>query len=486
MVAGFCRPGIYLLIALVLLTACAPLSVPAALPTGATSTPTPPARPTFTSQPTLTPMPVTPLAPTATLEVPPVYAEPAGCLEAGDTIQTALAYADELLGLELPLARRQLNHAWNAASSAYADTGTEALAFATSSVQNRYVVQEMLNALHVAGFTAWLRNNKQVGEHILAVHLRAGILESEWGDYVRAYWQAGALPAGDESVFDTLHLSPCRWMVEAGLAPDLPTGELEGADWSQPDFRAAGLAYLAEDSEASFGVARRIGWLDGRSESPALMCGPLAWAISADAGAYPPGYGAWDRAPKSFWLPKPRENGRPWSLFPPGSYTVQKYTAALGNFDLHEYPLATGDLVYTYSNMDGFDHLLVVGEADADGNRFAVTNLVKVGPQPEYSIQRILLYNENDPTAGYFRNQWANDRHNGRTGDGGFEIFRWAWRAKDVSGQPAVDRVRPGDSLLLVAARWKTPPALIAAANSIEASAVLQVGQVLTIPVNPP
>jgi hypothetical protein len=142
--------------------------------------------------------------------------------------------------------------------------------------------------------------------------------------------------------------------------------------------------------------------------------------------------------------------------------------------------------VYTYSNRDGFDHLLVVGEADADGNRFEVTKLVKVGPQPEYSIPRILLYNANDPTAGYFRNQWANDRKNGRTGDGGFEIFRWAWRAKDVSGQPAVDRVRPGDSLPLVAARWKTPPALIASANGLNTSAALQVDQELIIPVNLP
>ncbi len=475
------------LLALALLAGCAPLSAPAA--PDAAPAPTPTARPTFTPLPTLSPPPVTPTPAAATEAAPAAYAEPAGCLGANEQAQLStadmLAYADQLLALETPLARRRLTRAWNASARVYQLTGEDALAFSTSLVQNRYLVQEMLNALHAAGFAAWLRQDAQAGEHILAVPMRAAALQGAWAAYIRAYWQPGELPAGDASVVETLRLSPCRWMVASGLAPDVPVGQLEGAGWQQPDFASSAQAFLAADSPSAFAVARGIAWLDGKTESPALMCGPLAWAITSAAGAFPPGYGAWDAAPKSFWLPKPSENGRPWSLFPPDTYTLRRFSEPLGSADLIAYPLEAGDLVYTYSKQDGFDHVLVVSEVDSEGNRFAVTNLTQVKPRLEYSIRRILLYSAKDPTVGYFRNQWANDRVNGRTGDGGFEVFRWAWRAKDLSGQPARYTVRPGDSLPLVAARWKTPPGQIASANGLDPSAPLRVGQELIIPVNP-
>lgn len=479
-----------------LLASCAPLAaMPAQVPPAATSipsaaSPTPP-RATFTPPPTLTPETSPTASPQPTQAAPLRYGEPAGCLsaaqQAGRTSEEMLTYADHLLGLETPLARRKLTHAWNAALRTYLVTGGDVYAFSTASVQNRYTIQEMLNALHVAGFAAWLRLDQLNGEHILAVRLRPGILDSDWGEYVRAYFAGSdARPAGDEEVLPTLKLSPCAWMVAAGLAPDLPAGSLENVRWDPPDFRSAALAYQAPTDAGATAVAHEIGWLDGTSESPALMCGPLSWAITATAGAFPPGYGAWFNAPKSFWLPKPSENGRPWSLFPPETYVVKRFTQPLGSFDFSQYPLETGDLVYTYSGGDGFDHLLVVSERDADGNRFAVTNLVKVKPQLQYSIQRVLLYKEGDPAAGIFRNQWANDRENGRTGDAGFEVFRWAWREKDLSGQPAGYRVHPGDSLPLVAARWRTPPEQIAAANQLDPTAPLQVGQNLLIPPNQP
>ncbi len=354
-------------------------------------------------------------------------------------------------------------------------------------MQNRYTIQEMLNALQVAGFATWYRQNPLAGEHILAVRLRPGILDSEWGEYVRAYFAGSdTQPANDPQILPTLKITPCRWMIAAGLAPDLAAGELENASWAQPDFQNAALAYLAPTDADAVEIAHQIGWLDGLNESPALMCGPLAWAITATAGAFPPGYGAWYRSPKSFWLPKPSENGRPWSLFPPETYDLQRFNQPLASYDLNQSPLEVGDLVYTYSASDGFDHLLVVSESDPDGNRFSVTNLVQVKPKLAYSIQRVLLYKADDPAAGIYHNQWANDRENGRTGDKGFEIFRWAWRAKDISGQPAQYRVRPGDSLPLVAARWRTPPQLIASANQLDPSAPLQIGQLLTIPPNLP
>ncbi len=474
---------------LVLLAACAPLAAPPIAAPAVTASPTAP-RATFTPLPTLTPEALPSATPQPTPAGPPRYGEPAGCLsaaqQAGRSSQEMLTYADHLLALEIPLERRQLTHAWNAARQTYLLTGAEALAFSTASVQNRYTIQEMLNALHVAGFAAWLRLDPLSGEHILAVAMRPGVLDGDWADYVQAYFAGSdAQPTGDSQILPALKLAPCQWMTAAGLAPDLPPGVLENASWAQPDFQSAAMAYLAPGSQDAYAVAHQIGWLDGVSESPALMCGPLTWAITATAGAFPPGYGAWFNAPKSFWLPKPSENGRPWSLFPPDSYILRRFSQPLGSFDLNQYPLAVGDLVYTYSGGDGFDHILVVSESDADGNRFAVTNLVQVIPQLEYSIRRVLLYKADDPAAGIFHNQWANDRENGRTGDAGFEVFRWAWRAKDLSGQAAHQRVRPGDTLPLLAARWRTPPELIVSANRLDPAAPLQLGQDVIIPPNP-
>jgi hypothetical protein len=214
------------------------------------------------------------------------------------------------------------------------------------------------------------------------------------------------------------------------------------------------------------------------------MCGPLTWAILNDAGAFPPGYGEWTDDPKSFWLPKPSVNGRPWSLFPPGTYHVERFGEALSGFDFSRYPLYPGDVLYTYSASNGFDHVLVVSEADSSGSPYSVTNLV-IKPKKEFSIQRVQLYDPQDPTAGIIRNQWAHDLVNGRTGDKGFEVFRWAWRAKDIQRQALSYNVQVGDTLPLVAARWRTPPELIAAANGLEITAALRVGQELSIPPNP-
>lgn len=461
--------------------------------------PTPPAQadaptlvePTFTSAPTLTPQPTAPQPTPQPTPIPAaVYAGPAGCLtaveQAGRSTADMLAYADQLLEWKQPLARRLLPRARNALTGEYALTGEDVLAFSTADLQNRYLIQDALNALHVAGFAAWLRKDEKLGEHILAVPLRPGVFDGPWSAYVRAYFAGSdALPEGDSSVIETLKLTPCEWMVQAGLAPRLPAGTLEEADWSQPDFAAAALAYLAPVPAEADAVAHRIGWLDGRSESPALMCGPLAWAILNDARAFPPGYGGWVRTPKSFWLPKPSENGRPWSLFPPDTYTLRHFDQPLGTFDLRAYPLEVGDLLYTYSGSNGFDHVLIVSESDAQGNRFAVTNLVQVTPVKQVTIQRVLLYNDQDPTAGILRNAWARDLVNGRTGDKAFEVFRWTWREKDIRQQAAQYNVKPGDTLPLVAARWHTPPEAIVSANRLDPSLPLKIGQELTIPPNP-
>jgi LysM repeat protein len=66
----------------------------------------------------------------------------------------------------------------------------------------------------------------------------------------------------------------------------------------------------------------------------------------------------------------------------------------------------------------------------------------------------------------------------------GFDVFRWNWAVKDITGQPADYIVQAGDTLGLVAERWKTPAGQIARYNGLELDAALSVGQVLQIPPN--
>ena len=275
-------------------------------------------------------------------------------------------------------------------------------------------------------------------------------------------------------------------MISQGYAPDLPAGKIEAARWTQPDFVTAGQPFLAATTDEANQIAREIDWLPNSSgESPVLMCGPLVWAILNRAGAFPPGYGAWLNNPKSFWLPKPSENGRPWSLFDPELYSVTRFSDPIGDFDFSRIPLHPGDIVYTYSGGDGFDHILVVTEEDPAGKRYTVSNLIKTYPVIDYSIRRLVIYDSSNNDAGAFRNEWSKDLRNGRTGHKGFEVFRWNWREKDISGKPQTATVLPGDTLPLIAARWRTPPLLIAAANGLDPAAPLKVGAQLQIPPNP-
>jgi hypothetical protein len=163
---------------------------------------------------------------------------------------------------------------------------------------------------------------------------------------------------------------------------------------------------------------------------------------------------------------------------------VYHFRQPLSAFDFAAFPLYPGDFLYTYSKKDGFDHMLVITEKDAAGNVYTVTNLVKIFPEKKVSIERAVFYNESDRALGLAHNEWAVDMKNGRTGHDGFDVFRWTWMTKDITGQPAAYTVRPGDTLGLVAERWKTPAGQIARYNDLALDAALRIGQVLQIPPN--
>lgn len=473
-----------------------PDSPPATLQPTLTQVGLPPAQVTQPPQQTPEPEPIhtirIPRPPIDILEIP--AGEPAGCLNA--EAQAALggpmgmlAYADSLLDLKLPLSERLSASVWNAATGEYDFSRRGAYAFTVGDVQNEYWIQIMMNALHTAGFVTWLRTGPGDALHILAIPLdSADALQPgfPWAVYISAYWQDRfSLPAHDPTVMPALKLPPCRWMVAQGYAPEVQANWWAAASGVWPDYSRATSTYAAADSRSAAVVAQQIDWLGAEGvEAPNTMCGPLSWAIIRDAGAFPPGVGEWAKGGIAFWLARPLSNGRPWSLFPPGTYTVHHFRQPLSQFDFNTFPLYPGDFLYLYSKKDGFDHMLVVTEVDAEGNVYTVTNIVKVHPEEKTTIERVVLYNANDPAVGIARNAWAKDGRNGRTGHDGFDVFRWTWMEKDISGQPAAYTVQIGDTLGLIAERWKTPAHAIAEYNKLRGDVTLTIGQELLIPPN--
>lgn len=441
--------------------------------------------------PTITPtvkMATAAIAATAGPSAAATAGEPAGCLteqaqSALSDPQKMLAYADRLLSLDRPLATRRLVGAWNAyAGKNLPDTGS--IVLAVEDVENKYLVQRMMNALQVSGFVTWLRKSPDSGLQILALSLNgAPAADSAWQPYIQAYWQSRESLPSDAWVLPALKLPPCGWETARGLAPQVSGSWWAPAPAAWPDYTVAAAAYLADSSQAANQVAHRMHWLEASAvESPDAMCGPLVWSEMHDAGALPPDWGGWSMGGRAFWLAKPRTNGRPWSLFPQGMGHVYAFRQPLGSFDFSNFTLYPGDFFYSYSAGDGFDHMFLVTEVDADGSVYTITNLIQTKPVYQATIQRVLLLNLHDPTVGIARNQWAKDRVHGRTGHAGFDVFRWAWMEKDITGRSALYTVQPGDTLGLVAERWKTPMDQIARYNGIGVDAVLSLGQQMYIP----
>lgn len=439
------------------------------------------------SSPTAANTPVPTLTMTPEPE-PARYGEPAGCQDvspSGDLGERFL-YAEKLLGEPHGVRRRIKAQFWNPQNGKSAPAG-EILSLDVQDLQWKYQLQELANAVFIAGFIPRLYKPTEGSLEMLLIPLDTGRADDTWQPYIQSYFDTD-LPglAGDEMAIPMLRLTPCRWMAAQGLAPDLEPGVQEEADWSQPDLLEAGRSFLAADTDAAFAVAKRIHWLEGDGvESPANMCGPLAWAILAEAGALPPGYGGWSKGPISFWLPDPKVDGRPWSLFPEWLYSLRYVYTPLAFEDFNADPLNPGDILYTNATRFGFDHVLLVSDTDEEGNAWSFTNIIHNKPVMDYTIRHVMLYSLRSEEEGIIRGDWSHDRRNGLTGQGGFEQFTWLWREKDIR-QTAMDYiVRAGDSLPLVAMLWKTPPEEIARANGMQLSDQLEVGQTLSIPPNP-
>jgi beta-lactamase class A len=296
---------------------------------------------------------------------------------------------------------------------------------------------------------------------------------------------SSGVPQSDGVAVPDRHGGPliCQWMMDAGYTDlrepsQISTQPPAGLAW-QDQLAQAANAYLADTAEKADAVARQLHYLDGKTESASLMCGPLAAAILRDAGLLPGDFGPVQDL-HTYWLAKPDVDGRPWTLFPDQDYELFHFTTPIKQFDFLSWPLRPGDFVYTYSRRVGFEHMFIVTEVDEQGRAYTVTNQYQL--DKTYRIQRLLLYDPADPAAGAIQNQFSNPKL-GRTGLIGFDVLR----RRGVGLPPGslyAYSVQPGDTLPVIAGKFYTTLQGIAVLNGGVDLAHLSMGQILIIPVN--
>ncbi len=445
----------------------------------------------------------------------PVFYEPAGCWQPPDdytrvdangyTLNTRtyamLQHAALLYGGEIDVAGRAIiqgSYSNHSLDSSGAHLGGGAVDISVNRTNSREIlyheIEPLIRALRTVGFAAWLREEDEMGSgpgihiHAIAIgdkDLSPAAQEQLTGPagYLRG---KDGLPVTGGDPGPDRHGGPliCHWMLEAGYA-DLRTPvpiPTPGLAW-QERLRLAALAYQASFPEDAEKVARSLNYLDGQGESAENMCGPLAAAILRDAGLLPAQAGPVQDL-KSYWQARPSTNGRPWSLFPERDYDVFRFDTPLAEFDFRAWPLQPADFVYSYAGNEGFEHMFIVTEVDAEGRAYTVTNQPQVWGNEIWGkilILRYLLYDPHTPGAGIIYNEWS-DPSLGRTGQNGFEVLR---KRGIQAGSLYAYNVRPGDTLPDLAARFGAMPESIAQANPGLDLGHLSVGQPLTIPIPP-
>lgn len=452
---------------------------------------------------------------TASSTPTPVFYEPAGCWQPPDdytrvqindyTLNTRtyrmLQHAALLYGGEIDVAGAAIiqgSYSTNHLDSLAAHLGGGAVDISVSRPNSNYVlyteIEPLIRALRTVGFAAWLREDDETGSGS-GIHIHAiAIGDSELSPAAQEQLTG---PAGYLRGNDGLPVTSgnpgldryggpliCRWMLKAGYA-DLRTPTpipTPGLAW-QERLRQAALAYQAYYPEDAEKIARSLNFLDGQSEAANNICGPLAAAILRDAGLLPTQPGPVQDL-KSYWMARPTENGRPWSLFSERDYQVFHFDTPLAKFDFSAWPLQPADFVYTYAVKYGFEHMFIVTEVDAEGRAYTVTNEYQAWGNKIWGtmlILRYLLYDPHTPGAGIIYNEWS-DLHLGQTGNNGFDVLR---KRGLEAGSLYAYTVRPGDTLPELAARFGATLESLVQANPGLDLANLQVGQPLTIPIPP-
>jgi LysM repeat protein len=507
------------------LTTCQMTAPIASAPTGETILvrPTWPAIPTQPPSHTPTPLQTPTLeatsAPALAFVLPasstpsPIFHEPAGCWEPPDDytrvqinnhIVNARTYAmlqqaAMLYGGEIDIAGRSIikgSYSNNSVDGLGAHLGGGAVDISVTRPNSHYIlygdIEPLIRVLRTVGFAAWLREDEEEGSgsqiHIHAVAI--GDIDLSPAAQEQITGPAGYLRGNNGFPITSADPGPdrhggpliCHWMLEAGYT-DMRTptpGPTPGIPW-QERLRQAALSYQAFYPEDAEQIARRLNFLDGRRESAENICGPLSAAILRDAGLLPAQAGPVQDL-KSYWQARPSQNGRPWNLFPERDFDVFRFDTPLAEFDFTAWPLQPADFVYTYAKDQGFEHMFIVTEVDAEGRAYTVTNQHQSWGHKIWGntlILRYLLYDPQSPGEGIIYNEWSNP-HLGMTGQNGFEILR---KRGLEAGSLYKHTIRPGDTLPELAARFGAIPESLAQANPGMDLANLQVGQLLTIPI---
>jgi len=354
-------------------------------------------------------------------------------------------------------------------------------------------VDPLIRSLRVAGFAAWFWDWDEqylgsepvihaipIGDESLPDDLISAI-ENNIGYFNGYYLQADGQPVLDP------HGGPivCQWMIDDDLVgadqvANLPRIGTPLGDW-QTLLQQVASGFITETRKETNRLAREIGFLGGTVEDPSNMCGPLTAAILGEAGLLPSSVGP-IRDPKSFWLANPAVNGRPWSLFPLDDYVLYNFETSLSVFSFTDWPLCTGDILFTYAGIGEYSHVFVVTEIDDAGRAYSVTNQIQ--PDGSFLVERVLLYDPNDLDAGAFRNEWTNEPARGRTGLGGFDVLRRISSCL-VEGSVIEYTVRPGDTLPVIAATFRSSVSAILTANNLaQETTMLEAGTSVRVPVN--
>lgn len=438
-----------------------------------------------------TPVPATPaptLAPTEIIPAAPAhaFANPAGCSTAQPTLNPTdmLANVQAALGTEYNLAERRQTYIWNGGAGSMLNVSQDAFVyeFIFNEFQHplTYRGDKVATVFLTQGFVVWFR---EYGGNfrLLAIPMVPGVLESQWGSYVAAYWQPNGSPV-DGYIYPVMKKLPCHWAVEAGYVSDETLQTMFALDWHMPDYLTAGRQYLASTCAEAYRISQeKVGYWDATS-----MCGPLAWTIMRDVNGFPYRIGSWTKDAGAFTQANPRWNGQPWNTFDPETFTLIHNEQPMPGYDFEAngnlYP---GDVLYSFATLyvtpGYFDHIFLVAGIDENNTRLSVSNMVRNSPYEDCSIEEVALYTPGDREHGVMNYEW-NGNGFGVTGSTGFDIFRWNWVTYHINGQPVQYTVRWGDTLETIAFDWKVDPQFLLETNPQIDFTTLQPGQSLLLP----
>ncbi len=210
--------------------------------------------------------------------------------------------------------------------------------------------------------------------------------------------------------------------AEAGVEPE-ETVNQSRAEAFEAALIEASLAYLAETPEEADEIARKMGFVNGVSESASNSCGPLSIAIMRDAGLLPETTSLHD-----IWLLNLRDGDYLVEVlqkkyFPPQEFEYVWVDESVRTYDFGSNPLLPGDWLFLFTAGNGFDHMLVVTRVDEDGSPYTVTN---VDRGDGFLISEEKLYDGGGGDDGLFQELTdLNKRMKlGLTGSAGFLLVR--------------------------------------------------------------